>query len=406
MVNWNYIELGEITRQISEKNKDGLVEDVVSVTKYTGIVDSSDYFNAQVYSKDLNGYKIIKRNQFAYATIHLNEGSIGYLKHRDIACLSPMYTVFELDNSKMLNEFLFLLLKSEVYINLYKSMGNGSINRRISIGYKEFAKILVPNISLKEQQKIIDVIGKTERHIHNIEQQINKTTELKKALVKKLLTEGIGHVEFKESDVGHIPAEWESINVEDVSERVCVGYVGSCNKDYTDPNNGVKMIRTTNLSVDKILENDMKYISYDFHKKNKKSQLKKNDVLIARHGDNGKACIYDTDDEANCLNIVIIRPNQKLVNSHFLKESINAENVTKQINLRTVGSVQNVLNTKTIADLKIAVPPLEEQIKISKVLNEVDLITAQYIHQKLDYTQLKDGLMQQLLTGKIRVKVD
>ena len=58
---WEVSEIGRYIENISKKNKDLNIQHVVSVTKYNGIVDSLEYFDKQVFSKDISNYKIIKK---------------------------------------------------------------------------------------------------------------------------------------------------------------------------------------------------------------------------------------------------------------------------------------------------------------------------------------------------------
>jgi len=103
-----------------------------------------------------------------------------------------------------------------------------------------------------------------------------------------------------------MPENWKTHKLETLAERVCVGFVGTCHKFYTEKGIGVPMIRTTNLTARSLDLSEVQYISRDFHEKQKKSQLKKGDILIARHGTNGQACLYELDEDANCLNVVIV----------------------------------------------------------------------------------------------------
>lgn len=178
---------------------------------------------------------------------------------------------------------------------------------------------------------------------------------------------------------------WTRHTVQEVTKRVKVGYVGSCQKDYCDSRNGVPMIRTTNLTDQGLDCSDLKYVTKEFHNKNIKSQLHKNDVLIARHGDNGRACIFDNEQEANCLNIVIIEPDEKKALAKYINYVFRYEKVRLQIQSLTVGSVQNVINTKTIASLDIGVPSVNEQKKIVDLLSSFDekIQTNKQINQNL-----------------------
>ncbi|HLP35961.1 restriction endonuclease subunit S [Lacibacter sp.] len=166
--------------------------------------------------------------------------------------------------------------------------------------------------------------------------------------------------------------DWEKHKLEAITERICVGYVGSCQKDYTEKGNGVMMIRTTNLNLFKLDLSAVQYISKEFHDRNKKSQLKKNDILIARHGDNGKASMYELEAEANCLNVVIIRPDEAKANSKFLLYLINSPATRELILSQSTGSVQDVINTRAIAGLELPIPDLPTQTRIASILSALD----------------------------------
>lgn len=166
--------------------------------------------------------------------------------------------------------------------------------------------------------------------------------------------------------------EFDTVCLKDVVKRVKVGFVGSCNDYYCSPSEGVPMIRTTNLSNEGVKLDNLKYINYEFHSKNEKSQLKFGDILIARHGHNGLASLWENDFEAQCLNVVIVETDDSLADKHFLTYLINSPLVQKQIKSLTGGSVQSVVNTKDIADLILPIPPLNQQKEIAKFLLNIN----------------------------------
>ena len=183
---------------------------------------------------------------------------------------------------------------------------------------------------------------------------------------------------------------WEQRKLSDVSEKVCVGFVGTCEKFYTDKS-GVPMYRTGNLNGLTLSQEDMKYVTQEFHIKNQKSQLKKGDILIARHGDSGKAVVYDLSEEANCLNIVIIRPDIHKCNYRFLANSINSPAVSNHIKSLSAGSTQAVINTSEIEKLVLSIPKsIGEQNEIANYFYNLDhLIT---LHQIGSYFMGKSAL--------------
>lgn len=131
------------------------------------------------------------------------------------------------------------------------------------------------------------------------------------------------------------------------------------------------MVRTSNITKNGLDLSDLKYVTPAFHERNVKSQLHDGDILIARHGENGRACIYHGG-EAQCLNAVVIEPNTSLINSICLEHLINSDFAREQIATRLVGSTQQVVNTKTIASILVPRIPLALQQEFAAFVSQVD----------------------------------
>ena len=239
------------------------------------------------------------------------------------------------------------------------------------------AKLEIPKIPLNEQRRIAAVLDKVSDLIAKRREQLDKLDELVKARF----------VEIMQS----VPLS-KKLTIEEITERVKVGFVGTCEKYYTDTD-GVPMLRTGNITDHGITLTDLKYVTREFHKKNKKSQSKSGDLLIARHGSNGQANVYNGP-EAQCLNAVVIVPNQEIVKSEFLAALINSDVVKQQIEKTLVGSTQRVVNTKSIANLIVRIPSLPIQNSYEDFVLQTDK-SKLTIQQSLDKLEvLKKALMQ------------
>lgn len=186
-IDWEYVEIGEVARHVSEKNGVGKALPVLSCTKHQGLVDSLAYFGKQVFSKNLETYKIVKRGQFAYATNHIEEGSIGYQDIYDKALISPMYTVFE-TGKRVDDRFLFLIVKTELYRHIFESMTSSSVNRRGSLRWKDFSKILIPLPLPEEQAVIVKAFETVDCELNLLEKKSDLYRKQKKGLMQQLLT--------------------------------------------------------------------------------------------------------------------------------------------------------------------------------------------------------------------------
>ena len=190
---WEFIKIGEIATEVSEKNDNHDELPVLSCTKHAGLVDSLTYFKKRVFSEDTSTYKQVEKNHFVYATNHIDEGSIGCQNLYENSLVSPMYTVFK-TNSKVNNHFLFNLLKTRLYIFIYQVNMSASVDRRGSLRWNEFSKIRIPLPDIAEQNKIVEFIKSVDNEIELLKLELNQLKEQKRGLMQLLLT-GIVRVE-------------------------------------------------------------------------------------------------------------------------------------------------------------------------------------------------------------------
>ena len=185
---WKKCAIKSFAKEVSIRNTDNKDYVVLSCTKYDGLVPSLEYFGKQIYSNDLSTYKVVPKNHFAYATNHIEEGSIGYQANFNNGLISPMYTVFETDKEKVDDTYLFAVLKSHHLIYLYQAMMEGSINRRGGLRWDSFSTIKVNLPSLEEQKAISGFLQRSDKEIEIQKQKLSDLQEQKRGLMQQLLT--------------------------------------------------------------------------------------------------------------------------------------------------------------------------------------------------------------------------
>ena len=162
---WREAFLGELVHE--RNNRVGRAESpiVLSSTKYQGLVPSDEYFRGRtIYSSDLSNYKLVRKGWFAYATNHLAEGSIGLQHEFDVACVSPIYTVFECGDA-VLPTYLYRLLRSPSLVKAYGLHEQASVDRRGAVRFRDFAKIRIRlPWSLLEQQWLAEIFDTIDEH--------------------------------------------------------------------------------------------------------------------------------------------------------------------------------------------------------------------------------------------------
>lgn len=184
---WMHLKIYDVAKEVSLKNREDKQLTVLSCTKYDGLVPSLEYFGRRVFGSDTSTYKVVPKAHFAYATNHIEEGSIGYQNILEEALISPMYTVFK-TSDKVNDDFFYKLLKSHQYIHQYCKRMEGSIDRRGGLRWDEFSKIVIHLPQLEEQKAIASLINKAVEEVKLYKQKLAALQQQKKGLMQKLLT--------------------------------------------------------------------------------------------------------------------------------------------------------------------------------------------------------------------------
>lgn len=284
-----------------------------------------------------------------------------------------------------------------------ENLSGGSTRQRIN--RTNLGKLEIPLPPLPEQQKIAEILSTVDEKIDSIAQRIAETQELKKGLMQQLLTKGIGHTKFKDSPLGEIPESWEVLSFGKLISNHCYGPRFS-SKDYSESGN-VKTIRGTDINKSgDILYNQVPIAQLpnelvDSHK------LEDGDLVMITTADCGLTGVYFDDGFPYIASAYAVRIslNEK-GDPYFFKYVFQTESAKRQVEkyIRK-GTVAN-LPGSDILKFSFAIPPIEEQKEIAEILSTVDEKIQIQHDKKVEYQELKKGLMQQLLTGKMRVRIN
>ena len=195
---WRKLHIGDVAKEVSERAGEQTSYPVLSCSKYDGMVESLSYFKKKVYSDDTSNYKVMRRGTFGFPSNHVEEGSIGYQDLCDAGIVSPIYCVFATSN-EVDNGFLYKLLKTDRYRQIFAAATNASVDRRGSLRWKEFSRIPLPLPPLEEQRAIseaVDAVAATETAY---QAQLTALRQEKAALMQQLLT-GKRRVKLPESE--------------------------------------------------------------------------------------------------------------------------------------------------------------------------------------------------------------
>ena len=282
--------------------------------------------------------------------------------------------------------FAGYIFKNSISRNKLIGVSNISKVYGVSKGNIVSVPLIIP--TLPEQQKIAEILSTVDEQISTTQAIIDKSKELKKGLMQKLFSEGIGHTEFKDTKIGKIPKDWEVVKIMNISDnldskRVPIKSADRANISGEYPYYGAQGI--IDWVNDYIFDGDFLLVAEDGE--NVKSQ--KNDIAFLVGGK------FWVNNHAHVLRC------KEDYNQVFLSYYLNQLNIRKYVS----GSAQPKLNKGTLMKIQVVAPSLLEQQKIAEILSEADGKIEKEENEKAKLEELKKGLMQQLLTGKKRVKV-
>lgn len=344
--------------------------------------------NAQrvVHSEDYNGY-LLKEGDFLFGM----SGSLsnyGVVNKENLPCLLNQRVGKIIPKNENHDKFINYLFISPSFQKQILDSAAGAAQLNISSKQLEEFEVIVPE-NKNEQKKIAEILTSVDRVIELTSIEIDKLKDLQRALEVKLFSE----------------LNEEVVNLLGEFSRIGVGIVSGSTDAYTEK--GIPFLRSQNIKPNRIDEGNIIFISEEFNTKNKKSILEEGDVVIVRSGVNsGMAAVVNRKHEgANCFSLVIVKVNKTKCYPNYLSYFINSKIGQSYIQKFNFGSAQANFNVSEAIKMPIPIPALGDQ---ARIVNILDIIT-ENIQTKINlfeqYSNLKKGLMNDLLTAKVRVKV-
>ncbi|WP_323957857.1 restriction endonuclease subunit S [Aeromonas caviae] len=340
-----------------------------------------------------------------FFTIAANIGDVAIAKY-PAACPDSLVVIKE--NGHINKQWLYHILSSKKEI--FESIATS--NAQLNINLEKLNPYVLGVPALEEQTAIANVLSDTDALIAGLEQLIAKKQAIKTATMQQLLTGRTRLPPFskrsdgtpkgyKQSELGQIPEDWETSLLGGLADKIMVGIASAATHAYCK--SGIPMLRNQNIKPNRLDSNDLLFINKEYEVAFKNKRLKAGDLLTARTGYPGTTCIIPDDFEnAQSFTTLITRPTNK-VNSKFLAIFMNSEIGVDFFDKNQIGGGQKNINASTLRTFIVAAPKLEEQTAIATIISDMDMeIVA--LEEKLAKTRdLKQGMMQQLLTGRIRL---
>lgn len=361
---------------------------------------------SELSERDINEYRLIERD---ILFSHINslehigktaiyEGVPKLLIHgMNLLMLRP-------NKNEVYPEYLLYTLKFFKMRNIFRAMAKKAVNQA-SINQTELGRLKIALPSLPEQRKIAKVLSGVDGAIRRVNESIAKTGRLKKGLIQKLLIEGIGHKEFRETKIGKIPKTWKVRKVRDLFD-VKTGTTPSTKQRKYWKAGTVNWMTPTDLSKlnDEIyIEKSERTITKIAMKETNLTLMPKGSIIISTRAPVGYVAVLEEAATFNqgCKGLIPKRP-EETCSEFYCYYLLSKKYVL--VNL-SGGSTFKELSKKRLESFYIPLISYSEQKKISEILSAVDYKLGLDRKRKGKLERIKRGLMNDLLAGKRRVKV-
>lgn len=413
---WNFLSLGDTSSGIFStgigKDKEAYGEGCLFVTvvdifrdftinpkKLDRVTLTEDEIeNHQLLKDDL----VIDRSSNVYGTAGYPSYFAGY--DEPVVCSGFTYR-YRPKKETWDSKFLTYQLMSYPIRKLVTSISTKSAN--VNVNQKSYKKIKIPCPTLKQQQKIVSILSNIDSLINQTQKIIKQTQKLKKGLMQKYLTKGIGHKKFKKmkwlfKKEIEIPESWKLIQVGDVA-KIKGGKRLPKGKKFSKTKTLHPYIRVTDFKNGNIDLSNIEYLTDEVYSKISNYIISSKDVYISIAGTIGLVGLIPPQlDGANLTENAAKLCNLKDITKDYLAILLQSEYPQRQIISYLAQTSQPKLALFRIAKLKLSLPTIKEQEKITTIILNVDSIISEILSKKSYLENIKKGLMQKLLTGQIR----
>lgn len=385
-----------------------------------GSVDDTclEYVPTDIEPK-IRNYKISKDD--LYVTIAGTLGKFGTIpSHLDNAQLTENAAkLCDIDTDVIDKNYLCYLLNSQyIQHQIYREIGVGGGVPKLALHRIETLKVIYPKLLL--QQKIVKILATCDGVISQTEKAIEKYKNVKKGMMNNLFTRGIdintGKLRpsyqekpelYRQSELGWIPKSW---NVRKLKESTYlkgrIGWQGLKASEFIE--SGPYLITGTDFKRGRVEWSNCYHVSESRFNEAKYIQIQNSDVLITKDGTIGKVAYVEDCPEQAVLNsgVFLLRCKDETYINKYMFHLLNASIFKVYLYKTLGGSTIKHLYQREFEKFPVPLPQHSEQKEIIKRMDSIDeSIRIETIELK-KYQQIKEGLMQDLLTGKVQVQTD
>ncbi|ENZ13236.1 restriction endonuclease subunit S [Enterocloster clostridioformis] len=311
--------------------------------------------------------------------------------------MSGLHTIpCRVKNGEFAPKWLGYYINSHIYHDQLLPFIHGIKVSSISKGSLGDTLIVIP--SVPEQRSIVEALSDIDELINDLQKLIRKKKDIRQGTMQMLVT-------GKKRLDGH-SGEWVKINLAKNSKlKARIGWQGLTTAEYLDEGYSF-LITGTDFDGGRINWNGCHFVNYDRYAQDPNIQVTNGDLLLTKDGTIGKVAFVTDLKRPATLNsgVFLVKPITDAYTAHFMFYVLESSVFKDFLQQLSAGSTINHLYQKDLVKFDLFVPPTkEEQEAIATILFDMDSDIHKLEEKLSKYQKVKQGMMEELLTGKVRL---
>ena len=295
----------------------------------------------------------------------------------------------------VMGKYFYYWFSKNFYAEVVKYTAKSSVD---SVRRQMIADMIIPLPEKEEQKAITKILSDIDMLIDDIQKLIQKKKNIRQGTMQMLVT--------GEQRLNGFDGEWVKINLSKNSKlKARIGWQGLTTAEYL--NEGYSYLITgTDFKDGQIYWNGCHYVDYDRYVQDPNIQVSNGDLLLTKDGTIGKVAYVTDLKRPATLNsgVFLVKPITDAYTAHFMFYVLESSVFKDFLQQLSAGSTINHLYQKDLVKFDLFVPPTkEEQEAIAGILFDMDSDIHKLEKKLSKYQKIKQGMMEDLLTGKVRL---
>jgi type I restriction enzyme, S subunit len=414
---WIVRPLGKMAKRI-RRRLTAEPENILMISSTQGWIPQSEKYGRFMAGESLKNYVELHTGEFAYNKGNSKTypyGCVFRLEGWGRAAVPNVYISFALDDRQIHHGFASHFFAAGGLDSQLQRLitSTARSNGLLNIAADDFFACDVPLPPAPEQRKIAAILSSVGDAIATTRKVIEQTKRVKQGLLQTLMTRGIGHTRFKKTEVGEIPEAWEVVTLESLlapcETPMRSGPFGSALLKKELVPEGIPLLGIDNIHEEEFRPTYSRYVTPEKFDELQRYAVRPRDVVITIMGTVGRTCVVPPGTgqalSSKHLWTMTFDP------SRYLPELISlqlnwAPWVQKHFKSQSQGGIMKAIRSDVLRTTPLPLPPPAEQQQIASILASCVAVEEAAQREAKPLEQLKRGLIQDLLTGRVRVQPD